>query len=62
MLGRAEPRTGLHEVKPAARADVRGLSAEAFPAVAHATLALHPSRSEFGKRLRLTWAVARGRI
>ncbi len=45
-----------------ARADARLLSATAFPAVAHATLVLKPAGSEFAKRLRLTWAVARGRL
>ena len=45
-----------------AKADARLLSAAAFPAVAHATLALRPSTSEVGKRLRITWAVARGRL
>ena len=39
---------------------------EAFPAVAQATLAdayLRGRRpSELGKRMRITWAVARGRI
>ena len=45
-----------------ARREARLLSAAAFPAVAHATFALHPAAAEFGKRLRLTWAVARGRI
>lgn len=45
-----------------ARADARALSAAAFPAVAHAALALRPAGSEVGKRLRLTWAVATGRI
>lgn len=46
----------------AARDDARRLSAAAFPAVAHAVLALRPSRSEFSRRLRLTSAVALGRI
>jgi len=40
----------------------RALSAAAFPAVAHAALALQPAKSEFWKRLRLTAAVATGRI
>ncbi|MBW8813907.1 MAG: squalene/phytoene synthase family protein [Caulobacterales bacterium] len=62
MLGRGEPKPGLGAVAAAARADARALSAAAFPAVAHATLALHPARSELGRRLRLTWAVAIGRI
>jgi phytoene synthase len=45
-----------------ARRAVRGLSPAAFPAVAHAALAGRPGRSELAKRLRVTWAVARGRI
>lgn len=45
-----------------AKADARLLLPVAFPAVAHAALALRPAGSEFAKRLRLTWAVARGRI
>jgi len=45
-----------------ARTDARTLSAAAFPAVAHAALVLHRTRSEFGRRLRLTTAVATGRI
>ena len=45
-----------------ASADARLLSATAFPAVAHATLALRPARSEFARRLQVTWAVARGRL
>lgn len=50
----------------AARKAVRGLSVGAFPAVAHAALAggLAKGRApaEWGARLRLIWAVARGRI
>jgi phytoene synthase len=45
-----------------ARAAVRRLSAEAFPAVAHAALAGRPRGSELAKRLTITIAVARGRI
>jgi len=45
-----------------ARADARLIRAPAFPAVAHAALALKPAGSEFAKRMRLTWAVARGRL
>jgi phytoene synthase len=45
-----------------AKADARLLRPAAFPAVAHATLALKPAGSEFAKRMRLTWAVARGRL
>jgi hypothetical protein len=46
----------------AAKAAVKGLSAQAFPAAAHATLAGRPGGSELAKRLRVTLAVARGRI
>jgi phytoene synthase len=49
------------EVDAGARAAARRLSAAAFPAVAHATLA-GGSSSDLMRRLRLTWAVARGRI
>jgi phytoene synthase len=61
-LGRRElPALAVAEAA-AARADVRTLSAAAFPAVAHATLVLQRARSEFGRRLQLTVAVARGRL
>ena len=57
--------TGQFEVARAgqneANRSLSGLPAAAFPAVAHA--ALHrPTESEPVKRLRLTWAVLRGRI
>jgi phytoene synthase len=45
-----------------ARADARKLSAAAFPAVAHAALVLNPAGSELARRLRILWAVARGRL
>lgn len=45
-----------------ARREARTLSAAAFPAAAHAALALHPAKTELGKRLRLTWAVMTGRL
>ncbi len=45
-----------------ARDDARLLSAAAFPSVAHVALALKPAKSELGKRLRVTWAVATGRL
>jgi len=38
------------------------LSATAFPAVAHAALIGRAGGSAFARRVRLTWAVARGRI
>jgi len=46
----------------AARSASRALSIAAFPAIAHAALAGRPSTNDFGRRLRLTIAVARGRI
>jgi phytoene synthase len=46
----------------AARSASRELSVAAFPAVAHAALAGRPSTNDFARRLRLTIAVARGRI
>jgi phytoene synthase len=45
-----------------ARGEVSRLSARAFPAVAHATLAGRPHDADFAKQLKLTWAVARGRV
>ena len=57
LAGRAW-RTGVDDL---ARAASRRLSAEAFPAVAHAVL--HGAlQGELRRRLRLTWAVARGSI
>jgi phytoene synthase len=47
---------------PEAKADAKSLSAAAFPAVVHAALVLHATRSEFARRLRLTAAVAQGRL
>jgi phytoene synthase len=46
----------------AARGASRALSVAAFPAVAHAALAGRPSSNDFARRLRLTVAVARGKI
>ena len=46
----------------AARSASRNLSVTAFPAVAHAALAGRPASNDFARRLRLTIAVARGRI
>ncbi|WP_309091161.1 squalene/phytoene synthase family protein [Phenylobacterium sp.] len=45
-----------------ARAGARRLSAAAFPAVAHAAFAIRPARSDLARRVRLIWAVARGRL
>ena len=46
----------------AARSASRALSVAAFPAVAHAALAGRPASNDLARRLRLTLAVARGRI
>ncbi len=48
-------------LNPEARAAARRISPAAFPAVAHAALAGRP-RSPLADRLRLTWAVTRGRV
>ncbi len=45
-----------------ARSASRSLSIAAFPAVAHAALAARPANNDFARRLRLTIAVARGKI
>ncbi|MFC3069604.1 squalene/phytoene synthase family protein [Phenylobacterium soli] len=45
-----------------ARAAMKHLPPEAFPAVAHAALAGRRKGSDLARRLRLIWAVARGRI
>lgn len=58
LLGQAWA-SGL--LTPEARAAARRISPAAFPAVAHAALAGR-RRSELANRLRLTWAVATGRI
>ena len=39
-----------------------GLPVEAFPAVAYATLAGHQQASALGRRMRISWAVLRGRL
>ena len=57
-----ELRPAFEHVLTAARTAARHLSVAAFPAVAHAALASRTPRSELGKRMRLTLAVARGRI
>ena len=59
-------RTKVEEALGAANAALRSLPVEAFPTVAYATLArpyaAGRAPSELGKRVRLTWAVARGRV
>jgi 15-cis-phytoene synthase len=45
-----------------ARNAVRRLSARAFPAAAHAALAGRPHDPDLVRNLKLTWAVARGRV
>lgn len=57
-----ELRPTFLKVIHAARSASRALSVAAFPAIAHAALAGRPSKSDFARRLRLTLAVARGRI
>lgn len=57
-----ELRPTFLKVIHAARSASRNLSVAAFPAVAHAALAGRPSTNDFGRRLRLTIAVARGKI
>jgi phytoene synthase len=57
-----ELRPAFDKVLTAAKTAARQLSAQAFPAVAHAVLAARPNPSEFAKRWRLTLAVARGKI
>ena len=59
-------RARIAEALQDAASEVRGLPVAAFPAVAYATLArpsaAGASLSDLSRRLRLTWAVARGRI
>lgn len=58
LTGRGEEPAAL---RPAANRALKALPAMAFPAVAHAALR-DPDAPEPLKRLRLTWAVFRGRI
>nr|MEA2799059.1 15-cis-phytoene synthase [Phenylobacterium sp.] len=57
-----ELRPTFLKVIHAARSASRNLTVAAFPAVAHAALAGRPAQNDFARRLRLTIAVARGRI
>lgn len=57
-----ELRPTFLKVIHAARSASRSLGVAAFPAIAHAALAGRPSTNDFARRLRLTIAVARGRI
>jgi phytoene synthase len=57
-----ELRPTFLKVIHAARSASRALSVAAFPAIAHAALAGRPAKNDFARRLRLTLAVARGRI
>ncbi|HEY2753933.1 squalene/phytoene synthase family protein [Phenylobacterium sp.] len=57
-----ELRPTFLKVIHAARSASRNLSVAAFPAVAHAALAGRPAQNDFARRLRLTIAVARGKI
>jgi 15-cis-phytoene synthase len=45
-----------------ANADLRDLPSTAFPAVAYASIVRAPTASAVGKRLRLAWAMLRGRL
>ena len=54
--------TAFRQTLGAARTAVRHLSVAAFPAVAHVALATRSESSDMAKRLRLTLAVARGRL
>jgi 15-cis-phytoene synthase len=45
-----------------ANRELRDLPSTAFPAVAYASLVRAPSASAVGKRLRLAWAVLRGKL
>jgi phytoene synthase len=62
LADRPELRPTFLKVIHAARSASRSLSVAAFPAVAHAALAGRPSNNDFARRLRLTVAVARGKI
>jgi phytoene synthase len=62
LADRPDLRPTFLRVIHAARGASRALSVAAFPAVAHAALAGRPSKNDFSRRLRLTVAVARGKI
>jgi len=62
LTDQPELRPTFLKVIHAARSASRALSVAAFPAVAHAALAGRPSTNDFARRLRLTVAVARGKI
>ncbi len=59
-------RKRVEEALEAAHRELKDLAVPAFPAAAYATLARPYARgaspSDLGKRLRLTWSVARGRL
>jgi len=52
----------LTETREVANRAISAVSPKAFPAVAAGALARHAGASELSRRLRLTWAVARGRL
>jgi hypothetical protein len=52
----------LGQMASHASAYAPSISPAAFPAAAHGALILHPARTDIGKRLRLVWSVARGRL
>lgn len=55
-------RVVLGDMASHALAHAPSITAAAFPAAAHGALIIHPARTELGKRLRLVWSVARGRL
>jgi len=55
-------RPAFRRALASARRSAKRLSANAFPAAAHAALAGRPRGSDLARRLRVTWAVARGRL
>ena len=62
MVAEPELRPTFLRVIHAARSASRALSVAAFPAVAHAALAGRPTNNDFARRLRLTIAIARGKV
>jgi phytoene synthase len=61
LAARAAGRVWRGAADPEAQAAARRLSAQAFPAVAHGVLDAGP-QGELVRRLRLLWAVLRGRL
>jgi phytoene synthase len=57
-----ELRAAFMNVIHTARSSSRSLSVAAFPAVAHAVFAGRPSKNDLARRMRLTVAIARGKV